>query len=362
MRRRSRLLLWLVLLVLAAWEPARAEPYLAVQTGAKCVACHVNPTGGGLRNAAGVVYAQRVLPAHQWPESWPDWGGSLGERLRVGGDLRTGSVRTTVPGQAPQQVGGLKQFRIYADFELVAQSLAVYVDETVAPGTAARQEAYVRAAVPGTGWYAKAGQFYLPFGWRLQDNSAIVRQLSGISMTAPDKGLELGLELDGWSAQWTYTGGAANVGTVSGRQMSGQIVSLRDWGRVGVAALSTRSTSGDRQAVGIFGGTRTGPLAWLFEVDLVRDAGFPEGRRNLAATLAEVNWRVAQGHNLKLSAELLDPDRRIQHDHKLRQSVVYEYSPLPYLQLRAGWRRHLGIPQNNFDNRQQKFIELHGLF
>jgi hypothetical protein len=32
------------------------------------------------------------------------------------------------------------------------------------------------------------------------------------------------------------------------------------------------------------------------------------------------------------------------------------------VQLRFGLRRHRGIPQNNFDNRQLAFAEIHGLF
>lgn len=270
--------------------------------------------------------------------------------------------RTKVPDTATQNGSELDQLHVYGDVELIAERLGLYVDEMLAPGNAQPQEAYVRYAHPGLTWYVKAGQFYLPFGWRLQDSSAFVRLVSGIGMTTPDKGIELGLERDAWSAQLAFTNGPGNAGTGSGHQVTGQVVWVQSWGRIGAAAASTSSKAGNRRVGGVFGGLHTGPLVWLGEVDLVRDDGFPEGRRTLLAALGEVNWRLSQGHNLKLTGEVHDPDRRVRHDHKVRRSLLYEYTPLPFVQLRFGYRRHQGIPQNRLDNRRLAVAELHGLF
>jgi hypothetical protein len=103
-------------------------------------------------------------------------------------------------------------------------------------------------------------------------------------------------------------------------------------------------------------------VAWLGELDLVSDDGYLEGRRRQLATLLEANWLVRQGHNLKLTSEFFDPDLRVSNDHKVRYSLVYEYTPIGFVQLRAGYRRYGGIPQIDFDNRQQTFVELHGYF
>ena len=204
---------------------ARAEPYLAVASGLACSSCHVNPTGGGLRSAAGALYAHNALAAWRVPDAL-QWAGGIGDYLRLGGDLRTGETRTRVPDQPTQKTSGMEQFRLYADVQLLPGLFGGYLDQQLRPGRSQRQEAYLRLGGSARGWYAKAGQFYLPFGWRLQDSSSFVRSLSNISMTTPDKGVEIGFERGDWSLQLARSNGPGNVGPITGHQITGQAMWL----------------------------------------------------------------------------------------------------------------------------------------
>lgn len=360
MNQRSLLAaLTITIVALLRITPAAAEPYLAVLEGYKCNVCHVNPTGGGLRNDFGLTYAKVLLPAETVDSALDSWDGKVTDRLRVGGDLRTDWSRDTAPNTASQQAFALEQFRVYADLTIIPNRLGIYVDEQIAPNGSQNEEAYVRYGNTTDGFYIKGGQFYLPFGWRLQDQTAFVREDTGISMTTPDKGVELGYEHSAWSAEFDLTNGAANATTGSGYQVTTQVVYTKPIWRVGIAGYSTQSSAGDRRVGGLFAGLKTGPIAWLAEGDIVHDDSLG---RSLAAGLLEGDWRLLKGHNLKLTAEYSDPDRAVRNNQQTRYSLVYEYTPLPFLQVRAGYRHYFGIPQNNEQNQQVTFFELHGYF
>jgi len=235
--------------------------------------------------------------------------------------------------------------------------------QLVAPGTASNREAYVRYQSSGNSWSVKVGQMYLPFGFRLQDNTAFVRQLSGISMTTPDTGIEFSWEPGNWSTQFGVSNGSAGgPETDTGKEYSlqGSYVK-RNW-RLGLAGNFNDSATGDRSVMGVFAGLKTGPVSWLGEVDYVDDKGLSGGDRKLVAGLLEGNWRIRQGHNFKLTAEEFDPDRDVDNDAQARYSAVYEYTPIQYLQLRLGVRYYSGIPQNDLQNRRTGFLELHGFY
>jgi hypothetical protein len=358
---RLVLLAGLVVLAVGLAPRAYAEPYLAVQNGYKCVQCHINPTGGGLRNNFGLVFAENVMPMNTLPAGTPVWlGQAVQDIIRVGGDLRADWSAATTPGAATQTSFAVEQFRLYADVNLIPNLLGIYVDEEVTPG-AQTMEAYARIGSTSD-WYIKAGRFYLPFGWRLQDQTAFVREASGINMNTPDNGVEFGLEHDHLSAQVDLTNGAANTGAGTGYQLTSNVVWVETAWRVGASGSFTDSRGGNRWQEALYVGVKTGPIAWLTEADLIRQAGFaaPEpGTQTLVPAFLEADWLIHKGNNLKLTYEYFDPEKQVHNNGQTRWSVVDEFTPFPFFQLRGGFRRNEGIPQAPSQNQTLAFVEAH---
>jgi hypothetical protein len=241
--------------------------------------------------------------------------------------------------------------------------VTLYADQQLAPGGSLNREAYL-LLTPRNGRYTvKAGQMFLPFGLRLQDDATFVRQRSGINFDTPDNGIELGLELPRWSAQAAFSDGTAGAGSVSGKSqtsLSAQFVQAR-W-RVGLSLNINEDPLGDRTMQALFAGWRTGPISWLAELDFITDETPGGADRDIYATLVEGNWRIRKAHNLKVGYEFLDPSGTTGEDEQERYSVVWEYTPVQLLQTRVGFRAYNGVPTLPQSNRDEIFLEFHVWF
>lgn len=359
--RRFTLLLLLAAPLLGgrAW----AEPYLSVRTGQPCGACHVNPTGGGLRTVFGDVYSQTQMPQQQIDLGLRGlWMGNAGDFLRVGGNFRDDFSYTNVPHQKNSDSFGVEDFRLYAAADVIKDRLTLYVDERIAPGGTQNREAYALLWLFERRFYVKGGQLYLPYGLRLQDDESFVRQTSGINYTTPDSGVEVGWQQGPWSAQLAITNGSGGgTETNQGKQVTANAVYLQPGWRVGLSYSDNEAISGRRQMEALYAGVRTGPVAWLAEADYIADSSLSP-KSDQYAGLIEADWAFLAGNNLKLTAEYLDPSTHVAHDGRNRFSVVWEYTPIQFLQTRLGLRNYDGIPQNDLQNRREAFAELHVFF
>jgi len=339
---------------------ATAEPYLAVESGLKCSNCHVNPSGGGKRNAFGTLYARNQLSAHALDlvEGRRPWDGDVVSRwFAVGGNFRGGYSSVDIPGFAEQSDTDVTRATVYAEFRAVPNLLSLYVDQKIAPDDSENREAYLKVTPFDGKLTIKAGQMFVPFGLRLQDDNTFVRQATGVNFLTPDDGLEVGLELAKWSTQLAVIDGQSGADD----QLSARAVYVQPKWRVGASVNSSEDAFGDRQMQSVFAGLKTGPISWLAEVSLIADEA-PSGERDVYATLLEGNYRLRKGHNLKVGYEFLEPDRDRDEDQQERYSVVWEYNPIQFVQSRIGVRRYNGIPNIAVSNRDELFAELHVYF
>lgn len=341
---------------------ATAEPYIAVNRGLHCSACHVSQGGAGMRNAYGNAYAQTEMPGTRVGDEGL-WTGEISRWFAVGGDLRADYRYVDTPNQPEVSEFDVDRGTVYLEARLIPGRLSVYVDQQVAPGGSLNREAYVKLRDEAGKWFVAAGQFYLPYGFRLQDDTAFVRQVTGINLTNPDRGVEFGYESGPWSAIASLTNGSGGGSeTDTGKQASFVASYVQPGWRAGVSLNVNDTDAGDRQMQGLFLGFRTGPVAWLAEADLVRNdtPGAPE--QDSIAGLVEANWLFAKGHNLKFDYEYFDPDDDVDEDHQVRYSLVWEHTPIQFVQARLGIRVYDGIPQIDTQNRDEFFLELHGFF
>jgi hypothetical protein len=362
-----RLAFLALLLAAQALVQVRAEPYLAVREGLGCPSCHVNPTGGGLRTTFGDVFAQTQWPAEHVdvPGQGP-WLGNVGDFLRVGGDLRGDFSWNDTQHTKKADSFSLDEVAVYGEADVIKNRLTLYVDELLAPGGATTREAYPLLWLFQHQAYLKAGRFYLPYGLRLQDDYAFIRQVTGVNYETPDDGVELGYLQGPWSAQLAVTNGNSSAGSSNsqGKDVTGSVVYVQPGWRLGASFSDNGAnggTHGERRMGGVFAGVRTGPLAWLAEADYIVDRTQQPNVKEYVGLL-EANWAFLRGHNLKLTAEYYDPNVDVQHNQQNRFSVVWEYTPMQFLQTRLGVRRLDGIPQNNAQNATEGFVELHGFF
>ena len=338
------------------------EPYLAIRTGFRCSKCHTNVTGGGKRTTFGAMFAQARLPMTvarigDGPYLYPQ----VGDFLALGANFRLQSSRE-FQGENPRNPIDITQATFFAEFRIVPDRLAIYIDENVAPGTPRNREAFLLLdGLPGRS-YVKAGRFFLPYGFRLLDDGEFIRLRTGFNYSVSDHGVELGLEPGPLSLSVAVTNGTQGAAEEnSSKQVTGLAALVFNQFRVGASASHNQGADARRDVYGAFGGFRLGRFAFLGEVDFINDDP-PDGRRgDEIAAFLEANLLVARGWNLKMTYGFLDPDRDIGENARVRVRFGVEPFITQFLQASVFYTLNQDIPQSTAD-RDQLVFELHGFF
>src|SRR5581483_6095193 len=182
-----------------------SEPYLAAWKGVNCNACHMNQTGGWLRNDFGKNYGNQLATI--------DWQGlenaaqsaarAAAPRVAIGFDLHEAYVGTFYPKPVTNVNGflsGSAGSNQFPNAGRQALEIGVNANENVAGVLTYRlddnqtREMYGLIKNLPEGGYLKFGKFTVPYGLELADDNSLVR--SGLGFTfdnAPSEGIEAGI-------------------------------------------------------------------------------------------------------------------------------------------------------------------------
>ncbi len=375
---------WAALCILAAvlWWPlsVQAEPYLAIQEGYKCSQCHVNMTGGGKRTDFANIYVQTRLTNKffDWRRYKIDsdeeideeenplktdssssfFSGRLNDYIAIGGDFRALYERTEEPGNPTDDFFAQRKQNIYLEVDLIPDHVIYY--QTL-PGGGDAQEIFglLKGELKQEPYYFKVGQFFLPYGLRLQDDSAFTRANTGFTYKNTDVGLEFGFEPGSWALHIAATNGeGGNSDNNDSKRLTTSVAYVRKNFRVGGSRSTNENALGVETLIyGVNAGAQFGRLGILAEADAIDDSTVEQ-----RVVILEFNLLIARGKNLKLSYEYHDPSLEIFQNSLERYSLVYEPFLNQFIQLRAGVRENKGKPLNPTLNETHSFLELHLFF
>ncbi len=334
-----------------------AEPYLAIKSGLNCSSCHVSPTGGGMRTEFGQAYGLTLAGEGA---SEAKISGQISKYIRLGSDIRGSFRAENSDDEDSRNEFDTEASSIYIHAELVPGTLAMLIDQQIAPANDNRA-VWLKLSLQDDEQYIRAGKFFLPYGIRLPDDTAFIRQVSGINFSSADDGIEYGVEKESWNFQIALSNGNAGAAELDrDKQLSTRLVYVEpDW-RLGVSLNSNSSDQGDRDMLSLFGGFNALESQWLIEVDRIVDDLSDEITQQVS--YFEVSYPLASQHNLKLRLESHDPNTSVSEDDRVRNSVIWEYFPMQLVQLTTGLRVSEGIPQKSRDNRDELFVRLHAWF
>ncbi len=378
-----RLLAVLSIVVLVA-SVATALPKYASRTGYKCQACHINPTGKGMRNEFGSSYGRDdiTMPTFKNTTDYDDFSTHLGPNISFGGDYRSMYYYET---QNKTSTFFQMQGALYLDLRL-NKKVRIYADKDFF-GDA---EIFGLAHVLPLDGYLKIGRFVPNYGTKVDDHNYFIRggpynpavQYGGSFPAGYPKGLrfgelseDTGLELGFAPSIFTFTAGlfdglpGVTLPTAGTKNKS---VALRGDARFKIAGVNLNlggsyydsPSASDRQTYyGVFGAVSLfESLTLTSEVDEVEHA-VPGAPTTVGMMWwSELNWMAVQGIDLKLAYESYDPDKDLQNGIFSQVTVGAEFFVMSGVELRPLYRVNLNSLPGGASTDTKEFIFMFHFF
>jgi hypothetical protein len=357
MNRGYALCVSVLILVLS---DAVALPRFAVRTGAKCQSCHINPSGGAMRQAFGAEYGREKLPVPAWSNSFEleDFTTLLTNVMGVGADFRTLYYYQQLPdtnGRGNRNAFFQMQGDLYLNFRL-AKKVNIFLKKGLYSGF----EAFGLLTILPANGHVKVGKFVPNFGTKIDDHTAYIRTVTGFS---PETGRpELtGAEVGVSPGRFSVVGGIYNAhdgfagSGGNNKAILGRAEGMFELGEdlhcgLGADIFTKENDAGVRSSVyGGFGSFSYHNISIFGELDILRSSGSIATVTGLVSYI-EGSYLVTPGLDLKLTYDFYDPDRDFKTGSQSRISVGCEFFPIAGVELRPMYRFNIEDPTDQRNN------------
>ncbi|MBV6477897.1 MAG: hypothetical protein HGGPFJEG_00642 [Ignavibacteria bacterium] len=173
-------------------------PRFAAYTGDKCIDCHVNPTGGLMRNKGGYYYAKNNLSMELFEKiaGKTQFSPKISKGITIGSDVRIAQVDNEVEGSTNFNSFLAMQGDLYVNAE-INKILNVFATSGIQiPNTETEYEVYGMISNLPADLYFKVGRFKPNFGTRIVEHRAYQRKYLLNTPYDANTGFEIGVSPD----------------------------------------------------------------------------------------------------------------------------------------------------------------------
>jgi len=318
-------------------------PRFAVQEGASCNLCHVDPTGGGLRNDYGMAVSSAELSKTEKSSSFT---GMITEHLQIGGDIRVMNYNVKEDDHFTSAIFPM-QMDLSAYWK-INNKFGLFIKQDVLRGN---NDAWVLwSGMPFNG-FIKAGKDLPSFGLNVDDHTAFTRggnirkkalQYEGLVfspyLSSPgivEIGFNRGNIHFSQSISNKFLDGSSGNGF--GERINDKVFTTRvEWwptfgsinGLVGASIMD----EGPINYKGIYGGIALGKLTWTGELDIAEEYA---STGTVLASSSEFSYRLVQGIDLIAKIDFFDEDIDTSGSAIQRLTLGAEYFPTSFLEVRC---------------------------
>ena len=368
---RSVITTFFILAIILSVQPAFSLPRFALLTGSQCQSCHVDPTGGRMRNFFGFNYGKDELPIRATRDKDFEISPKLSDNVSIGADFRTQFIyegfkeTTSFQAMTATLYGTLaigKKINIYYKQDVIN---GTYVQSS--RGYLAGTEAFGLLKILPNNSYIKAGLFYPAYGLRLDDHTSYIRggDLGFLAGHTFNTGLpfvpnykDIGIEVGAYLGKALITAAVLNgtgndqtidIGRTNEKAVAARLEYVDRLSDVGLMLGGSYYNYGALTLSGFYAGIGYDIITVAGEVDFAKDLASYRGLHSLAA-YAEVTLRATEGLWVIAKFDYFDGDRDKDDVNILlqklpprtnsvkRYTVGVEFFPYSFVEVRPQYR------------------------